>query len=189
MNKSVELFQGALARHQALMAQLDRLQEPLQAWIEAAHNSLAAGGKIVWFGNGGSAADAQHMAAELVVRYVKNRAPMASIALTTETSILTAHSNDFGFETLFARQVDALVKPVDLVVGISTSGESANVIEGVRAAQVLGATTVALTGEGPNTLTALADIALPVPSRETARVQEAHAFLAHVLCDALEQTV
>ena len=184
-----DLFQTALARHQALMAQLEPLQAPLEAWIEAARQALDAGGKVVWFGNGGSAADAQHMAAELVVRYVKNRAPLASIALTTDTSILTAHSNDFGFETVFARQIEALVRPDDVVVGLSTSGESENVIRGIEAASRLGATTVVLTGAGPNPLTRRADIALAVPSRETARVQEAHAFLAHVLCDALEQSV
>ncbi len=182
-----DLFHAALARHQALMDQLASLEAPLAAWIDASRAALQGGGKLVWFGNGGSAADAQHMAAELVVRYVKNRAPMASIALTTDTSILTAHSNDFGFDTLFSRQVEALVKPEDVVIGLSTSGESANVIKGLEAARALGATTVALTGEGPNTLVQLADIALSVPSRETARVQEAHSFLAHVLCDALEQ--
>ncbi|WP_294949188.1 SIS domain-containing protein [Sulfurivirga sp.] len=182
----MSIFQQALTRHQAMMAQLGPLEAPLQRWIEVVTASLEQGGKVLWFGNGGSAADAQHMAAELVVRYVKTRRPLASIALTTDTSILTAHPNDFEFDTVFARQVEALARPEDVVVGLSTSGNSENVVRGLMAARKVGATTVGLTGAGPNRITETADIVLAVPERETARVQEAHAFLAHVLCEALD---
>ncbi len=179
-------LQDALRRHQQVMMRLQSLGETLQRWVDAVVGSLERGGKVVWLGNGGSAADAQHMAAELVVRYVRNRRPLASIALTTDTSILTAHPNDFEFETVFERQVRALVRPEDVVVGLSTSGNSENVVRALVAASELGATTVALTGQAPNRLSRLAQITLAVPSTETARVQEAHTFLSHVLCEALD---
>ncbi len=183
----MQLMAAALARHQAVMAALGALEPQVAAWVDAVTHALRAGGKVVWFGNGGSAADAQHMAAELVVRYVKDRQPLASVALTTDTSILTAHPNDYDFSTLFARQVDALVSAADVVVGLSTSGASKNVVLGLEAAQAKGALTVALTGAAPNPAAAIADIALAVPAKETARIQEAHAFLAHVLCEALDE--
>ncbi|HIQ39991.1 MAG TPA: SIS domain-containing protein [Sulfurivirga caldicuralii] len=179
-------LQDALVRHQQLFSQLHTLAGPLQQWVAAVITSLEQGGKVVWLGNGGSAADAQHMAAELVVRYVKNRRPLAAIALTTDTSILTAHPNDFDFDSVFERQVRALVQPVDVVVGMSTSGNSVNVVRALAAAGEIGATTVALTGQTPNRLAALAHIPLAVPAVETARVQEAHTFLSHVLCEALD---
>lgn len=182
----MQIMKAALARHQAVMDALEALSPQMNAWVEAVVQALEKCGKVMWFGNGGSAADAQHMAAELVVRYVKNRRPLASIALTTDTSILTAHPNDYDFETVFARQVEALVKPEDVVIGLSTSGKSPNVLAGLKAAKALGATTVALTGAAPNPAVELADIALPVQATETARIQEAHAFLAHVLCEALD---
>ncbi len=179
-------LQDALARHQQVMAQLGQLVEPLQRWIDVVIDCLERDGKVVWLGNGGSAADAQHMAAELVVRYVNNRRPLASIALTTDTSILTAHPNDFDFDSVFERQVQALVRPEDVVVGLSTSGNSTNVVRALQAASDIGATTVALTGRAPNRAASIVDIVLAVPSDETARVQEAHTFLSHVLCEALD---
>ena len=152
------------------------------AWVDC----LRQGGKIFFFGNGGSAADAQHLAAELVVRYRVNRRALAGIALTTDTSILTAHSNDFGFETVYARQIEALARPGDVVIGISTSGTSKNVIEGLRAANAVGCVTIAFTGAAGGECAALASLALRVPSIVTAHVQESHLLVGHVLCGAVE---
>ncbi len=152
------------------------------AWLSC----LRQGGKIFFFGNGGSAADAQHLAAELVVRYRVNRRALAGIALTTDTSVLTAHSNDFGFETVYARQIEALARPGDVVIGISTSGTSRNVIEGLRAANAIGCVTIAFTGAAGGECAALASLALKVPSIVTAHVQESHLLVGHVLCEAVE---
>jgi len=143
---------------------------------------LHAGGKILWCGNGGSAADAQHLAAEIVVRFTRHRRGMASIALTTDTSILTAAANDFGFESVFARQVEALGNPG----GISTSGNSPNVLAALTAARAQGLVTVVFTGEGGSKLAPLADHLFCVPSRETARIQEVHSLAGHVICDWIE---
>jgi len=144
------------------------------------------GGKILWCGNGGSAADAQHMAAEFVVRFRHERRGIPSIALTTDTSILTAASNDYGYEHLFQRQVEALAVRGDVVVGISTSGNSRNVYLALEAARKLGAVTVAMTGSGGGKLATKADFLFAVPSTDTARVQEAHIVAGHVLCEILE---
>lgn len=148
--------------------------------------SLAAGGKIIFFGNGGSAADAQHLAAELVVRYRRARRALASIALTTDTSILTAGANDFGFETVFARQIEALAAAGDVVVGISTSGDSENVFRGLGAAKERGCVTVAFVGESGGRCAGVADVAFRAPSRVTAHIQECHITVGHILCDLIE---
>lgn len=149
--------------------------------------SLRAGGKLIFFGNGGSAADAQHLATELVVRFERNRAPMAALALTTDTSALTAIGNDFGFEALFARQIAALGTERDVAIAISTSGESPNVLEGARQAQALGMKCVALSGKGGGKLREIADLSLVVPSDSTARIQEMHMLIGHALCSVLER--
>ncbi len=146
-------------------------------------NRLAGGGKILWMGNGGSAADSQHLAAELVGRFSRERPALPSIALTTDTSILTAVGNDYGYEKIFARQIEALCQPGDVVIGISTSGNSANVLEGLKAARDRGAVTVGLTGGNGGSMHALVDYCLVVPSRDTARIQEAHILMCHMLCD------
>lgn len=138
-------------------------------------------------GNGGSAADSQHLAAELVGRYKRERRGLASLALTTDTSALTAVGNDYGYDRVFARQIEALCTAKDAVVGISTSGNSANVLEGVRKANELGAFTLGLAGGSGGKLAELADKCLTVPSRSTARVQEAHILIGHILCDWLEE--
>lgn len=153
------------------------------AWLTA----LKDGRKILFFGNGGSAADAQHLAAELVVRYRINRRALAGIALSTDTSILTAHSNDFGFETVFARQIEALAAPGDVAIGISTSGTSPNILAGLRAANERGCVTIAFTGEKESECSKLANLAFRAPSTVTARVQECHLLVGHLLCDAVEQ--
>ena len=150
---------------------------------------LAGGGKIMWMGNGGSAADSQHIAAEFVGRFTRERQGLASIALTTDTSILTAVGNDYGYDKIFARQVDALCKPEDIVVGISTSGNSVNVIEALRLAKERRALTVALTGCDGGTMRHEAEHCLIVPSRVTARIQEAHILIGHLLCDWVEATL
>ncbi len=147
---------------------------------------LRDGGKICFFGNGGSAADSQHFATEFTVRFTRNRRGLASIALTTDTSALTACANDFGFEAVFARQVEALCRPGDIVVGISTSGNSANVVRGLEFARGEGLVTFAFTGEKAGRCGEFADLTLSVPSPVTARVQECHLIAGHLLCDLAE---
>lgn len=149
-------------------------------------DSLRQNGKILWMGNGGSAADCQHLAAELVGRFAKERRALPSIALTTDTSILTAVANDYSFATVFARQIQALCQPQDIVVGISTSGNSDNVIAGIQAAREIGAYTIGMTGESGGKLRDLVDICLRVPSSNTPRIQEAHIFIGHTLCEWIE---
>jgi D-sedoheptulose 7-phosphate isomerase len=155
---------------------------------EIAQTALKAGNKLIFFGNGGSAADAQHLAAELVVRYKTNRAPLAAIALTTDSSTLTAAANDFGFETVFERQLRAVGRAGDMAVGISTSGRSPNVIRALRAARDMGMAATALSGGDGGELPGLADPVLIVPSKTVARIQEMHITLGQMLCDVLEQT-
>lgn len=151
--------------------------------------TLKAGGCVFWLGNGGSAADCQHMAAELVGRFEQDRPGMASLALTTDTSILTSVGNDYGFEQIFARQVRALCKPGDLVIGLSTSGNSPNVLRALEAAREIGARTAGFSGRGGGKLRELTDACLVVPSDNTARIQEAHALAGHILCDLAEREV
>ena len=175
--------------HEAIVrATRDAVSVSFAALCGAAQNALSAGNKIVFFGNGGSAADSQHLAAELVVRYKTNRAPLAAIALTTDSSLLTAGANDFGFDTIFECQIRALGKPGDLAIGISTSGRSPNVIRALQAARDIGMTAAALTGRGGGELAGLADPVVMVPSTTTARIQEMHIMIGHMLCDVLEQT-
>jgi D-sedoheptulose 7-phosphate isomerase len=154
--------------------------------VRACLAAVNAGHKLVFFGNGGSAADAQHLATELVVRYRVDRAPISALALTTDTSALTAIGNDFGFEDVFARQVEALCRAGDVAIGMSTSGNSENVVRGLRAAKAHGAVTVAFCGGDGGRVAPLADHAIIVPSKTTARIQEMHLLLGHVLCDLLE---
>ena len=149
-----------------------------QRWIDA----LSHGGKILLMGNGGSAADAQHIAAELVGRYLCERKGLPSIALTTDTSILTAVGNDYGYDAIFSRQVEALAQPQDIVVGYSTSGNSTNVCTAMQAAKDMGCYTVALTGASGGQLVSMVDACIRVPSPSTPRIQEVHAFIGHMLC-------
>jgi D-sedoheptulose 7-phosphate isomerase len=144
------------------------------------------GGRVLIFGNGGSAADAQHLAAEFVNRFQVERPPLAALALTTDTSILTAVANDYDFNQVFAKQVRALGRPGDLAWGISTSGKSANVVAGLETARELGLQTLALTGGDGGPVAAAAEVALIVPSRNTPRIQEVHITMGHVLCDLVD---
>jgi len=149
--------------------------------------TLRSGGKLMFCGNGGSAADAQHLAAEYVVRFARVRAPLAALALTTDTSILTAAANDFGFESLFARQVEALGRPGDLLILHSTSGESENLLVAADAARKVGVNTVALLAGGGGRLRGRVDQAIVVPTEVTARAQEIHIAIGHVVCDLVER--
>ena len=149
--------------------------------------ALEGGGTLFFAGNGGSAADAQHLAAEYVVRYSRNRKPLPAVALTTDTSLLTACGNDLGFDEVFARQVEALVRPGDLLVLHSTSGESPNLIRAAQAGKAKGAAVVALLGKGGGGLAELVDDALVVPSDDTAHIQEVHLAIEHVICELVER--
>ncbi len=149
--------------------------------------ALAGGKKLVFFGNGGSAADALHLAAELVVRLRADRPGIAALALTTNPSVLTAASNDYGFEHVFARQIESLVSPGDVLVALSTSGTSPNIVRGVEAGARRGAFRVALTGETGGTLAGKVDLLLNVPSRDPQRIQETHITIGHIVCSLIEQ--
>ncbi len=163
------------------------LSEPFAASLRLLEHAVRASGKVLLFGNGGSAADAQHIAAELVIRYKADRAPIAAIALSTDTSALTACGNDLGFDAIFERQVEALGQPHDIALGISTSGNSPNVLRGLRQARAMGLQTLGLTGGTGGQMPALCDALIVVPSAVTARIQEMHITIGHMLCKALEQ--
>ena len=180
------IFGKAIAEHLEVVRQIDGQQPVLEAIALAMTATLRGGGKILWCGNGGSAGDSQHLAAEIVGRFRRERRGLASIALTTDSSILTSVANDYGFEAVFSRQVEALGVSGDLIVGISTSGNSRNVIAALETARSLGLVTVAFTGAGGGKLAALADHLFAVDSRETARIQEAHILAGHMLCDWIE---
>ena len=162
------------------------LREPFERVLDACVASIRNGGKILFFGNGGSAADAQHLATELTIRYRKDRAPIAAIALTTDSSALTAAGNDLGFDRIFARQVEALGRKGDVAIGITTSGKSPNVLAAFAACKALGITSVALTGGSGAAAVGMADLSLVVPSQTTARIQEMHITLGQMLCAGLE---
>ncbi len=168
-------------------ALLPALAAPFERTLALWEAAIRAGGKLLLFGNGGSAADAQHLAAELVVRYHTDRPAIAAIALTTDTSALTAGANDLGYEHVFVRQIEALGRPGDVAVGISTSGRSPNVLAGLAAAREHQLRTTGLTGAEGDQMQAVCDALLRVPSPITARIQEMHIFLGHMLCKALEQ--
>jgi D-sedoheptulose 7-phosphate isomerase len=185
MNQTASFF-AALERHRAVFAAVEQYAEPSQQLLDAVLQCLKAGGKVVWMGNGGSAADSQHLAAEFMVRYKAERGPLASIALTTDTSILTAHANDYHFDTVFARQVQGLVRPQDVVIGLTTSGKSPNINLALQAANEIGAFTVALTGRDGGLVKDIAKLPIIVNYDETARIQEVHMFIGHWLCEALD---
>mgnify|MGYP003115595729 FL=1 len=180
-------FNSEMEQHAAVATATQRdLSAPFQALVTVAVKSLRNGGKLLFFGNGGSAADCQHLATELTVRYKTDRAPIAAIALTTDTSALTAGANDLGFEQVFARQIQALGKPGDVAVGISTSGQSPNVLEALRTARAGGLIAAGLSGRDGGQMAGLAEPLLIVPSDVTARIQEMHITLGQMLCGALE---
>lgn len=169
------------------------LQESLPVLISAADALVAAyraGRKAIFFGNGGSAADAQHLAAEFVGRYLQPRPPLPALALNANSSAVTAIGNDYGYEEVFARQLEALAVAGDVAVGISTSGKSASVLQALKRARALGLFTISLTGAaGRKTLQGLVDVLIAVPSEETPRIQECHILAGHALCDVVEQAI
>ena len=186
----LEHLEKELAEHSGVVTRTgESVAEAFGAIVDACRNSLRAGGKLLFFGNGGSAADAQHLAAELVVRFRANRRAMSAIALTTDTSALTAIGNDFGFDELFSRQTEALCQPGDVAIGISTSGNSENVIRGLVAAKTKGAVAVGFGGGDGGRMKNVVDHALIIPSKTTARIQEMHMLLGHALCGLLEKEV
>jgi len=187
MTETDRIIRETIDDHQATVARFqERCSGVIAEMAARTVSCLREGGKICFFGNGGSAADSQHFATEFTVRFTRNRRGLPSLALTTDTSALTACANDFGFETVFARQIEALCRPGDVVVGISTSGNSANVARGLEFARGEGIATFAFTGENPGRCGECADFVLAVPSPVTARVQECHLIAGHLLCDLAE---
>jgi D-sedoheptulose 7-phosphate isomerase len=177
-----KVFAATVALHERVRSNLGPTLVAAQAISEA----LRSGRKLLVFGNGGSAADAQHLSAELVGRFQKERAALPAIALTVDTSILTSVANDYSFKQVFARQIEALGQPGDIAFGISTSGESPNVLAGLQAARGRGLKTIAMTGRDGGTIGPAAEIHVNVPDQNTARVQEVHMTLLHVMCEVIE---
>jgi D-sedoheptulose 7-phosphate isomerase len=165
----------------------NELLERIAAFAEKSAAALRSGGKLVFLGNGGSAADALHLAAELVVRLRAERKGLAALALTTNPSVLTAAGNDYGFEQIYSRQIESLVSSQDVLVALSTSGNSANILRGVKAGRARGAYLVALTGETGGALAGKVDLLLNVPSRDPQRIQEAHITIGHIACSLIEK--
>jgi D-sedoheptulose 7-phosphate isomerase len=180
-------FINELEEHRAVMSNLASCHEVIEASVELLVFTLRQGGKILLCGNGGSAADCQHIAAEFVVRYEKKRQALAAIALTTDSSILTAHANDFDFDTVFSRQVEALGNNKDCLIAISTSGNSNNVLKAAIAARAKGMTVIVLTGGNGGALREHATLTVCVPSAVTARIQEAHILIGHYWCGVVEE--
>jgi D-sedoheptulose 7-phosphate isomerase len=166
----------------------NELVERIGQFAEKSAAALRSGGKIVFFGNGGSAADALHLAAELVVRLSNDRKGLAALALTTNPSVLTAAGNDYGFERIFSRQIESLAAPQDVLVALSTSGDSPNILRGIEAGRTRGAYLVAFTGETGGKLAGKVDLLLNVPSRDSQRIQECHITLGHIACALIEQS-
>jgi len=173
----------------ALMAADTRLREATEAAADACTACLRADGKILLAGNGGSAADAQHMAGEYVSRFMYDRPGLAAVALTTDTSIITAIGNDYGYEKLFARQIQALGRPGDVFIGYSTSGTSPNILAGFEAARAAGVTCIGFTGNRGGPMHGLCDVVLAVPSADTPKIQEGHFVLGHIICGLVERAM
>ena len=185
MHKEIadRLEEGARVKQDMAKSRIGEIEGMVKLIVSA----YRAGGKVVLFGNGGSAADAQHIAGELVGRFKLERPALPAVALTTNTSVLTAVANDYGYETTFSRQVEALVGEKDVVVGLSTSGNSPNVVEAIKAAKIKGAKTIGLTGSNGGQLAEEADLVIRVPSISTPRIQEAHITIGHIVCELVER--
>lgn len=181
------MLKQELTDHLRCFAALEAQLTPIEAVGGLLQRTISGGGLVLVCGNGGSAADAQHFAAEVVGRLQADRRPLPAVSLTTDTSILTAVANDYGYETVFARQVEALAKPADALIAISTSGNSANILAAVTAARRKGLATIGLTGAGGGALAKASDHTIQVPSRNTQRIQEAHIFILHCWAAAIEQ--
>ncbi|MDI6758134.1 MAG: D-sedoheptulose 7-phosphate isomerase [Candidatus Omnitrophota bacterium] len=179
------LLESIQVKEQLLRLNISQIFEIAQVVIEC----LKKNGKMILFGNGGSASDSQHIAAELVGRFKKDRTALAAISLTTNTSILTSLANDYGYEIIFSRQIEAIGKKGDVAIGISTSGKAKNVILGIKQAKKMGIKTIALTGAEGGELVKFADLSLVVSSHITARIQEAHITIGHIICELVEETL
>ena len=177
------LLESIQVKEEILRTQIGQIVEIAELMIDC----LKKDGKVIVFGNGGSASDSQHIAAELVGRFKKDRSALAGIALTTNTSVITSLANDYGYDVIFSRQIEALGKKNDVVLGISTSGKARNVALGIKQAKKMGIKTVALSGGDGGEIVKLADVSLLVPSKVTARIQEAHITIAHIICEMIEQ--
>ena len=176
----VKSIEESISVKKAVLAELVPSIEKAAEWVVRA---IQGGHKVIFFGNGGSASDSQHLAAEFVGRYEKERRGLASLALTTDTSILTAVGNDYGFDKIFERQIEALGRPGDVAFGLSTTGNSKNVVLGMAKARALGLVTVALSGRTGGELKNLADLSIIVPSQKTSRIQECHILIGHIICE------
>ncbi len=186
----MEMIQKEMLAHQTVIAKtIESLQSHIYTACVIATETLKNGNKILLCGNGGSAADAQHIAAELSGRYKTDRKGLAGIALTTDTSVLTAVGNDFGFDRIFDRQVEALAREGDLLIGFSTSGHSQNVIRALNLAREIGCKTIALTGRDGGVMSECSDINLIVPSSDTPRIQEMHIMIGHIICQAIDDAL
>lgn len=187
MDEKIEtMFLEGLSLKRISFIKLNGLIKEAITWVIDCYKN---NGKLLIFGNGGSAADAQHMATELVSQFKRERKALGAIALTTNSSIVTAHANDFNFNAIFERQVEALAQKKDIVVGISTSGNSENVIQALKKAKSMGIKTITLTGNDGGRIGEIADLNLIVPSENTPRIQEIHIFLIHVICELVEETL
>lgn len=186
MTLAIDHLHRYIDQHRQALDRLAELAPEVRRAAQACVDALERGNKLLICGNGGSAADAQHFAAELTGRYRRERRPLPAIALTTDSSALTCIGNDYAFEEVFARQVQALAQPGDVLVGISTSGKSANIIRALDVAHGRGAFTIALTGESGGPAALSADVSLRAPSGRTAQIQEMHILLIHVLCETID---
>jgi D-sedoheptulose 7-phosphate isomerase len=184
---SKSLFDQSVDEHIRMVEQLRGLQPLLEKACARMVTALRAGKKILWCGNGGSAADSQHLAAELVGRFRRERRALSSLALSTNTSIVTAIGNDYGFDVVFRRQVEALGASGDALVGLSTSGNSANVCAALELGRQMGMFTIALTGADGGRCGEISELVLRIPSRDTARIQEAHILCGHIICEQVER--
>jgi len=185
-NKIADIINESIfVKENTLQGQLENIEEIAEAFISC----LKKGGKVIFCGNGGSAADSQHLAAELIGRFQKDRRALAALALTANTSIITSLANDFGFDCVFVKQVEGLAKKGDLLVALSTSGDSENVIAAVKQAKKMKVKTVSFTGGDGGKLAKLTDISLIIPSHNTARIQEAHITVGHAICQLVEENI
>ena len=180
-------FESTVKEHLVTIEKITQQADIIQQIAVQMADAIRSGGKIIWMGNGGSAADSQHLAAEFVGRFERERPGYPSLALTTDTSILTAVANDYGFERIFERQIETLCRPGDVVVGISTSGNSLNVIKGITKAEEIGAVTVGFTGIDGGSLSDLVQHIFKAQSSVTSRIQEAHIFAGHIICQYVEE--
>jgi D-sedoheptulose 7-phosphate isomerase len=180
-----ERIEAAIAVKRSLLDQALNISHLAEAWRDA----LLAGYKVIFFGNGGSAADAQHLECELAGRFYLDRRPLPAVALTVNTSSLTAIGNDYGFDQVFARQLEGIARPGDVAVGISTSGNSPNVVLALEKARALGLVTVGLTGRSGGRMRELCDLWLPIDSEETPRIQEGHILVGHIACEMVEREI